>query len=144
MNRTITTPTRWYPAVARSSSRSASRSAKKNYPELKSWLVETADVFREGVLPLFDKGGVLLTSATLASGAVGNRGGGQSGSQGGSRSFAYARRRLGLAGAVSRRDSRERPTVPSTKVPAKAARVGRRGERMSGRPGARLGERRGR
>ncbi len=65
--------------------RSRSRSANaKNYPELKSWLVETADVFRDEVLPNFDDGGVVLTSATLASSA-GER-----------RSFSYARRRLGL------------------------------------------------
>jgi hypothetical protein len=56
----------------------------KNYPELKSWLVETADVFRDEVLPLFEDSGVVLTSATLASSA-GDR-----------RSFAYARTRLGL------------------------------------------------
>jgi ATP-dependent DNA helicase DinG len=62
-----------------------SRTGKgKNYPELKSWLVETADVFRDEVLPLFEDSGVVLTSATLASSA-GER-----------RSFAYARRRLGL------------------------------------------------
>ena len=61
------------------------RSGKgKNYPELKSWLVETADAFREGVLPMFEDGGVVLTSATLAS-SMGER-----------RSFSYARRRLGL------------------------------------------------
>lgn len=61
------------------------RSGKgKNYPELKSWLVETADVFRDEVLPLFEDSGVVLTSATLASSA-GER-----------RSFAYARKRLGL------------------------------------------------
>ena len=88
------------PGRSRSSTRSASRSAKKNYPELKSWLVETADVFREGVLPLFDKGGVLLTSATLASGTdrrQGERGGEERQGEGrGGRSFAYARGRLGL------------------------------------------------
>ena len=66
-----------------------SRSGRgKNYPELKSWLVETADVFREEVLPLFEDSGVVLTSATLASSA-GER-----------RSFAYARRRLGLDEAM--------------------------------------------
>ncbi len=65
--------------------RNRSRSANmKNYPELKSWLVETADVFREEVLPHFEEGGVVLTSATLASSAGKNR------------SFAYARKRLGL------------------------------------------------
>ncbi|CAN5868445.1 ATP-dependent DNA helicase [soil metagenome] len=64
------------------------RSNQKNYPELKSWLVETAEAFREGVLPLFEDGGVVLTSATLAS-ASGDR-----------RSFSYAKRRLGLADAL--------------------------------------------
>ena len=66
--------------------RSQSSNAKK-YPELKSWLVETADVFRDEVLPLFENSGVVLTSATLAS---------TSSSAGNRRSFAYARRRLGL------------------------------------------------
>ena len=50
----------------------------------KSWLVETADVFREEVLPHFEEGGVVLTSATLASSA------------GECRSFSYTRNRLGL------------------------------------------------
>ncbi len=78
-----------------------SRSSRgKNYPELKSWLVETADVFRGEVLPLFENSGVMLTSATLASGSgagsgagSGNRTGDRAGER---RSFAYARRRLGL------------------------------------------------
>jgi ATP-dependent DNA helicase DinG len=60
-----------------------SRRGGRNYPELKSWLVETAEVFRESVLPLFE-GGVILTSATLATGS------------GPRRSFGYVRRRLGL------------------------------------------------
>ena len=60
------------------------RGGGRNYPELKSWLVETADVFRESVLPLFKDGGVVLTSATLATGS------------GPRRSFGYVRRRLGL------------------------------------------------
>jgi ATP-dependent DNA helicase DinG len=60
------------------------RGGGRNYPELKSWLVETADVFRENVLPLFEDGGVVLTSATLATGS------------GPQRSFGYVRRRLGL------------------------------------------------
>ena len=59
------------------------RRGGRNYPELKSWLVETAEVFRESVLPLFE-GGVILTSATLATGP------------GPQRSFGYVRRRLGL------------------------------------------------
>ena len=70
-------------AVIAGRTRSRSSNAK-NYPELKSWLIETADVFRDEVLPPFYKSGVILTSATLASGS-GER-----------RSFAYARRRLGL------------------------------------------------
>lgn len=56
----------------------------RSYPELKSWLVETAEVFRGSVLPLFEGGGVVLTSATLATGS------------GSERSFGYVRRRLGL------------------------------------------------
>lgn len=59
------------------------RAGGRSYPELKSWLVETAEVFRESVLPLFE-GGVVLTSATLATGS------------GPERSFGYVRRRLGL------------------------------------------------
>jgi ATP-dependent DNA helicase DinG len=60
------------------------RGGGRSYPELKSWLVETAEVFRENVLPLFKEGGVVLTSATLAAGS------------GPGRSFGYVRRRLGL------------------------------------------------
>src|SRR5215212_9687509 len=60
------------------------RAGGRSYPELKSWLVETAEVFRENVLPLFEGGGVVLTSATLATGS------------GPRRSFGYVRRRLGL------------------------------------------------
>jgi ATP-dependent DNA helicase DinG len=60
------------------------RGGGRNYPELKSWLVETAEAFRENVLPLFEDGGVVLTSATLATGS------------GPQRSFGYVRRRLGL------------------------------------------------
>jgi ATP-dependent DNA helicase DinG len=60
------------------------RGGGRSYPELKSWLVETAEVFRESVLPLFEDGGVVLTSATLATGS------------GPRRSFDYVRRRLGL------------------------------------------------
>ena len=52
-------------------------------PELKAWLVDTGKAFREGLLPLFEGGGVVLTSATLATGA-------------GQRSFSYTRGRLGL------------------------------------------------
>src|SRR5918997_1149241 len=60
------------------------RGGGRNYPELKSWLIETANVFRESVLPLFEDDGVVLTSATLATGS------------GPRRSFGYVRRRLGL------------------------------------------------
>jgi len=60
------------------------RAGGRSYPELKSWLVETAEVFRESVLPLFESGGIVLTSATLATGS------------GLERSFGYVRRRLGL------------------------------------------------
>ncbi len=68
---------------------------RKPYPELRSWLVDTAAAFRDEVLPLFEDGGVVLTSATLANGA-GER-----------RSFGYARRRLGLE---------ENPAKPGRKV----------------------------
>jgi ATP-dependent DNA helicase DinG len=72
----------------------------KPYPELRSWLVETADVFREEVLPLFSDGGAVLASATLA---TGGSGGAISG-----RSFDYPRRRLGLEdGALEEREVRE-------------------------------------
>jgi ATP-dependent DNA helicase DinG len=54
------------------------------YPELRSWLVDTAEAFREWVLPTFEDGGVVLASATLANGS------------GGGRSFSYAHQRLGL------------------------------------------------
>lgn len=75
---------------------------RKPYPELRSWLVETAAVFREEVLPLFSDGGAVLASATLAT----------SGSGGGDavsgRSFDYPRRRLGLEdGALGEREVRE-------------------------------------
>lgn len=60
--------------------------SRRPYPELRSWLVDTAEAFREWVLPTFGDGGVVLTSATLANGS------------GGGRSFSYARRRLGLEG----------------------------------------------
>ncbi len=62
------------------------RAGGRSYPELKSWLVETAEVFRANVLPLFE-GGVVLTSATLATGSEAER------------SFGYVRRRLGLVEA---------------------------------------------
>src|SRR5215210_4493841 len=65
------------------------RGGGRSYPELKSWLVETAEVFRENVLPLFEGGGVVLTSATLATGS------------GPRRSFGYVRRRLGLHEGVA-------------------------------------------
>jgi ATP-dependent DNA helicase DinG len=65
------------------------RAGGRSYPELKSWLVETAEVFRENVLPLFESGGVVLTSATLATGS------------GPRRSFGYVRRRLGLDEGVA-------------------------------------------
>lgn len=53
-------------------------------PELKAWLVDTGKAFRESLLPLFEDGGVVLTSATLATGS-GER-----------RSFSYTKGRLGL------------------------------------------------
>jgi ATP-dependent DNA helicase DinG len=57
---------------------------RQPYPELRSWLLATGEAFREVVLPLFPDGGVVLSSATLATGS------------GAKRSFSYARRRLGL------------------------------------------------
>lgn len=65
--------------------------ARRPYPELRSWLVDTAEAFREWVLPTFEDGGVVLASATLANGS------------GGGRSFSYARRRLGLENGPGRR-----------------------------------------
>jgi ATP-dependent DNA helicase DinG len=59
---------------------------RRPHPELRSWLVDTAEAFREWVLPTFEGGGVVLASATLANGS------------GEGRSFSYARRRLGLEG----------------------------------------------
>ena len=105
-----------------------SRSGKgKNYPELKSWLVETADVFRDEVLPLFENSGVMLTSATLASGSGAGSGAGsgdRTGDRAGERrSFAYARRRLGLdeklEGATETRNGRpdtDKEEVPKRRV----------------------------
>ncbi|QIN79127.1 hypothetical protein GBA65_12005 [Rubrobacter marinus] len=64
-------------------------------PELKAWLVDTGEAFREGLLPLFGDGGVVLTSATLATGS------------GEGRSFSYTRGRLGLDGPLGGRTVRE-------------------------------------
>lgn len=84
--------------AGRSNSRDPNR---RPYPELRSWLIETSDAFRDEVLWHFDEGGVVLTSATLA--PAGNNavpsGGGTDpvpGKAAGSRSFEYPRRRLGL------------------------------------------------
>jgi ATP-dependent DNA helicase DinG len=78
-------------AVVRGKAFGGLDSNRRPYPELKSWLVDTAEAFREGVLPTFEGGGVVLTSATLANGS-GER-----------RSFSYARRRLGLEGSSAGR-----------------------------------------
>lgn len=59
----------------------------KPKPELRSWLVETAQVFEEEVLGLFEEGGVVLSSATLATSGSNTVSG---------RTFEYPRRRLGL------------------------------------------------
>ncbi len=59
----------------------------KPKPELRSWLVETAQVFEQEVLGLFEEGGVVLSSATLATSGSDTASG---------RSFEYPRRRLGL------------------------------------------------
>jgi ATP-dependent DNA helicase DinG len=80
--------------------RSGKNMDRKPYPELRSWLVETADMFRDEVLSLFSDGGAVLASATLA---TGGSGGAISG-----RSFDYSRRRLGLEdGALEEREVRE-------------------------------------
>ena len=63
---------------------------RKPYPELRSWLVETGDVFREEVLGGFFCRGKVLVSATLAA----SRKKGVAGAVAGS--FGYARERLGL------------------------------------------------
>ena len=55
-----------------------------SYPELRSWLIETGEAFREDVLGIFEGRGAVLCSATLAEGS------------GPERSFSYTRRRLGL------------------------------------------------
>lgn len=55
-------------------------SGSASYPELKSWLVEMADVFREEIAGRPTGGATVLTSATLATGD----------------SFSYAKKRLGL------------------------------------------------
>ncbi len=84
------------PGRSRDPRRSTNRSTiRKPYPELKSWLVDTAQAFREEVLPLFDEGGVVLTSATLATGS------------GEARSFDYLRSRLGLDQQIPGRTIRE-------------------------------------
>ena len=95
-----------YAVVAKPAGRSRSSRAK-DYPELKSWLVETADAFREGVLPLFEEGGVVLTSATLASTSSGT---------GDRRSFAYARRRLGLEEQIADGEEGEETENPARAV----------------------------
>jgi ATP-dependent DNA helicase DinG len=72
---------------------------RKPYPELRSWLVETAAAFRDEVLSLFSNGGAVLASATLATGGGATVSG---------RSFDYPRRRLGLEnGALEEREVRE-------------------------------------
>ncbi len=66
--------------------------AKKPRAELKAWLVDTGKAFREGLLPLFEDGGVVLTSATLATQGTGGE----------KPSFSYARDRLGLEEPLGR------------------------------------------
>ncbi|MDN5697590.1 MAG: ATP-dependent DNA helicase, partial [Rubrobacter sp.] len=74
-------------------------SSYKPKPELRSWLVETAQVFEEEVLGLFEDGGVVLSSATLATSGTDTVTG---------RSFEYPRRRLGLrAGSQEERSVEE-------------------------------------
>jgi ATP-dependent DNA helicase DinG len=84
----------------------------KPYPELRSWLVETASTFRDGVIPLFEDGGVVLASATLATSGPGNSssssGSSESKGSASGRSFDYPRRRLGLEdGVMQEREVRE-------------------------------------
>lgn len=67
--------------------RKAKDATYKPKPELRSWLVETAQVFEKEVLGLFEEGGVVLSSATLATSGSDSVTG---------RSFEYPRRRLGL------------------------------------------------
>lgn len=71
----------------RSSSKDPTR---KPYPELRSWLVETGEAFRNAVLRPFGDKGKVLVSATLAS----SRKKGDTKEARGS--FGYARERLGL------------------------------------------------
>lgn len=70
---------------------------RRPYPELRSWLIETSDAFRDEVLWHFDEGGVVITSATLA--PAGNHSSGNGGGADGApiRSFEYPRRRLGIS-----------------------------------------------
>ena len=72
--------------------------ARKPYPELRSWLVETGDVFREEVLGGFFSQGKVLVSATLAA----SRKKGVADAVAGS--FGYARERLGLPEGGAERD----------------------------------------
>lgn len=74
--------------------RSGSKDAtRKPYPELRSWLIETGDVFRDEVLRLFADKGKVLVSATLA--ASRKKGASNDGPEA-KGSFRYARQRLGL------------------------------------------------
>lgn len=90
---------------------------RRPYPELRSWLIETSDAFRDEVLWHFDEGGVVLTSATLAPAGdhstVDDSASSEDGKHGAvARSFDYPRRRLGireddLVGAETGREVRE-------------------------------------
>lgn len=74
---------------------------RKPYPELRSWLIQTGDVFRDEVLRLFSDKGKVLVSATLAASRSGDSGGSGeaegSESSGCSGAFRYARQRLGIS-----------------------------------------------
>lgn len=63
---------------------------RKPYPELRSWLIETGDVFRDQVLSFFSDKGKVLVSATLAASRKKGEGSEAKGS------FHYARERLGI------------------------------------------------
>lgn len=70
------------------------RGGARSYPELRSWLLDTGEAFREEVLRGFATHGKVLVSATLASSRTDPAGGGGA-------SFDYVRGRLGLAEAAA-------------------------------------------
>lgn len=107
-----------------------SRKSANPYPELRSWLVETGEVFRKEVAGLFDEGGVVLTSATLATGTAPNS------------SFAYTRKRLGLEPDKLERPFREVALEETFDYSGNALVYVDDGERPGERPGERSAIRR--